>query len=145
MFYIEKTFGEYPFAHRQHTHDGHCRFVHGHNWRFTLKLTAKQLDENGFIYDFGKFKTLKSWFNNMFDHTILINDDDPLKNWFLEHKEVMGYTIFDIRIVPSGSAENLAEFIAKHVQNYLLTSKAKLVSVTVHEDNKNSATYVCQD
>lgn len=82
MHRVTKVFKGYPFAHRQHTHDGHCRLIHGHNWDFEIALEADQLDENGFVYDFGKFGWLKEWLENMFDHTLLLNKDDPQLNFF---------------------------------------------------------------
>ena len=143
MYQISKTFGEYPFGHRQHMHDGHCKFVHGHNWRFRIEMQSETLDQNGFVYDFGKFKELKKWFDYMFDHTLLINGDDPMIDFFKENEIVNNCKIWDMRIVPSGSAENLAKYIYEHIeQEYIQkTSKYRLVSVTVLEDSKNTATY----
>lgn len=145
MYTIKKRFGEYPFAHRQHNHQGHCAFVHGHNWQFEIELTADKLDYNGFVYDFGKFKELKKWFTHMFDHTLLINIDDPMRGWF-EENQIQGNVlvrerVWDLRIIPCGSAEELARFVFEHVQTYLATHDAECVSVTVYEDGKNSATY----
>ena len=40
-----KRYSDIPFAHRQHKHDGHCAFIHGHNWAFELTFVATSLDE----------------------------------------------------------------------------------------------------
>lgn len=141
MYKISKKFGEYPFAHRQHEHEGHCRFVHGHNWSFIVTLQSETLDENGFVYDFGGFKDLRKWFDYMFDHTILINNSDPLKKWFQENRELNGDLVFDIRVVPNGSAESLAEFIGIYLIAYLKDHPAELYSIEVYENEKNSATW----
>lgn len=136
MYTITKKFGSYPFAHRQHNHDGHCALVHGHNWYFEITLTSDKLDKNGFVYDFGKFKKLKKWFDYMFDHTLLINADDPELPFFQSNTKYWA-----LRIVDCGSAENLAEFVFKHVEKYLQDSDATIVSCSAFEDEKNSATY----
>ena len=143
MYKITKTFGEYPFAHRQHVHRGHCKYVHGHNWRFKVELESETLDENGFVYDFGNFKDLKKWFEEMFDHTLLINHDDPMKDWFVDNAKQDCGLIWDLRIVDSGSAEKLAEFVGFYIIGYLAEYlDVRLISVTVMEDNKNAAIWV---
>lgn len=139
MYRIRKTFGPYPFGHRQHKHDGHCAFVHGHNWTFIVEMESEILDHNGFVFDFGKFKDFKRWLEYMFDHTLLINDKDPEKEHFQKNKN-----LWDVRIMPNGSAESLAKFVADHLETVTLKDHyAKLVSVTAKEDDKNEAIYVC--
>lgn len=138
MYRIEKTFQGYPFAHRQPNHDGHCAYIHGHNWDFTIKLESQDdhLDLNDFVYDFGKFKWLKAWFDHMFDHTCVINEFDPR---LPEFEEMHKSGLMQLRIVPSGSAEGLAKYIFDYIADQL--HSCRLVSVTVHEDHKNTATY----
>lgn len=140
MYKIEKTFIGYPFAHRQPKHQGHCAFIHGHNWDFTVVLESEdnQLDENQFVYDFGKFAWLKEWFTHMFDHTCVINSDDPR---LFEFEAMNSSSLIKLRTVPSGSAEGLAKYIFDHIENNLNSTSCRLVSVTVHEDYKNTATY----
>lgn len=137
---IIKKFQGYPFAHRQPNHDGHCALIHGHNWDFTVELEAAddQLDENDFVYDFGKFKFLKGWFTEMFDHTCLINASDPRLE---EFRTMHASGLMNLKVVPSASAEGLAKLIFNQIINNYDLGKAKLVSVTVHEDYKNSAVY----
>lgn len=137
---IEKEFIGYPFAHRQPNHDGHCKLIHGHNWDFIVVIQAEdhQLDENDFVYDFGKFKKLKDWFTEMFDHTCLINESDPLLEKFTTmHEEGM----LNLKVVPSASAEGLAKLVFNKINNDFDLGLARLVSVTVREDYKNSAIY----
>jgi 6-pyruvoyltetrahydropterin/6-carboxytetrahydropterin synthase len=59
MLTCKKTYFDVPFAHRQHLHDGHCSFVHGHNWDISITFACDKTDENGFVVDFGKLKFLK--------------------------------------------------------------------------------------
>lgn len=158
MYQIKKKFAGYPFAHRQPNHSGHCKLIHGHNWDFEICLESQTLDENGFVYDFGKFKWLKEWLEDMFDHTLLLNQDDPelryltrvLRNQ-LDDEMIAGkvpeVTQFaKIHIVPCCSSEGLAKYVYDYIENHFETPPQtelgiKVVSVTVYEDDKNQATY----
>ena len=68
MLTCRKTYSDIPFAHRQHLHDGHCAFVHGHNWDISITFGCEKTDENGFVVDFGKLKFIKEWLNANLDH-----------------------------------------------------------------------------
>lgn len=139
MYKIKKRLAGYPFAHRQHTHDGHCKLIHGHNWDFEIELGSSQLDENGFVYDFGKFKWLKAWLAERFDHTFVISMDDPELERF---KKLWNDGLLNLLVVPSCSAEGLAKYVFDNVEGEIQENKnVKLLSVTVYEDEKNSATY----
>ncbi len=132
---IEKKFTGFPFAHRQHNHEGKCRLVHGHNWDFAIRLESDRLDEIGFVYDFGKFKWLRQWLTDMFDHTCVINADDPLLEDF-ERMHAEG--LIQLRVVPCVSAEGLAKLVYEYANQEL---GELIVSVSVWEDEKNQATY----
>jgi len=139
MYQIKKKFGPYPFAHRQHKHNGHCSFVHGHNWYFEVILEGDELDDVGFVYDFGKFKRFKHWLEYMFDHTLLINKDDPNIDDFIERNG----ELWDMREVDGGSSELIAKTVFEFLHALLNNTmdSDKLVSVRVIEDEKNSAIY----
>lgn len=139
-YIIEKTFLGYPFAHRQPNHAGHCSLIHGHNWDFTVELSAPEgcLDENDFVYDFGKFAWLKNWLTEMFDHTCVINATDPLLENF---KQMHADGLMNLKIIPSASAEGLSKLVYDFIKSNDLGTDVTLVSVTVHEDYKNQAKY----
>jgi 6-pyruvoyltetrahydropterin/6-carboxytetrahydropterin synthase len=59
MITCSKTYRDIPFAHRQHRHEGHCSFLHGHNWSVEIEFACSQLDERGFVVDFGGLGYLK--------------------------------------------------------------------------------------
>ena len=78
QFSCSKSFEDFPCSHRQWRHEGHCRFVHGYSRSFTFWFVAKELDINGFVVDFSRLKPLEKRLKEQFDHTFLVNKDDPL-------------------------------------------------------------------
>ena len=72
-----KQYFNLPCAHRQHGHDGHCRFIHGYSRSFKFYFACNELDANNFVFDFGELKELKEHLEYMCDHTLLINEQDP--------------------------------------------------------------------
>jgi 6-pyruvoyltetrahydropterin/6-carboxytetrahydropterin synthase len=72
-----KTFRNYPCSHRRWRHDGHCKNVHGYSREFTFTFRAESLTEEGFVIDFGKLGFIKEFLDEHFDHTLLLDEDDP--------------------------------------------------------------------
>jgi 6-pyruvoyltetrahydropterin/6-carboxytetrahydropterin synthase len=139
--------GPFPFAHRQPNHDGHCALIHGHNWDFEFEFEASELDDNGFVIDFGRLNWLKEYLDDRFDHKLVLNEDDP----WLEHLK-MSLTVStrsrpelaDITVVANCGAEGLAKSLFEQVIRRLeliTDGRVILTRVTVFEDIKNSATY----
>ena len=144
MFTCQKTYSEIPFAHRQHRHDGHCAQIHGHNWSFTFTFGCERLDECGFVVDFGKLKPLREWIEQNLDHACVFNQDDPLLESILRLNEENALQLFKPFMVEQCSSEGLARHLFS-VANPMIQSMTKgrafLISVTVKEDIRNSATY----
>ncbi len=155
MITITKRFENFPFAHRQPNHEGHCRLIHGHNWAFEFTFarlngekfwcaSAEELckeNPNGFIIDFGDLKWLKEWLCVAFDHSLVLNTEDV---WYatlpVEFRKAFPATVL---LVPNCGAEGLADFVANKVKVMLNARhpNVRLLKVTVFEDSKNSATY----
>jgi len=141
MLTITKNYRDFPAGHRQHLHDGHCAYIHGHNYGFDLTFGAVHLDDCGFVVDFGKLAPVKKWLTETFDHTLLVNRADPLKATMMELSQ---QGLFKPVIVEESSAEGLAVHVFRQVNQIVRETtkdRAYLVSVTVWEDSKNSATY----
>ena len=90
-----KIFDNFSVAIRQwKASHSHCELLHGYAFSCKVWFSStepeidKQLDEMNWILDFGGFKTkpvgngLKDWMNEMFDHTTLIEKDDPYRELF---------------------------------------------------------------
>jgi 6-pyruvoyltetrahydropterin/6-carboxytetrahydropterin synthase len=146
MFTVKKSYRDLPAAHRQPNHKGHCRLIHGHNWAFDFVFGCSARDDNGFVVDVGELGAIKTFLQDTFDHTLLLNHDDPylddlvsqLNNFFAK-----------IVKVPNCGMEALAEFVHKNANRILLDVKPadyehrllRCIEVTVWEDSKNSSTY----
>lgn len=149
MITCTKRYDDFPFAHRQPNHRGHCALIHGHNWGFEFEFGATHLDENFFVVDFGDLKWLKNWLTSQFDHTLVLNEDDPMLNYLRnaldsQPGEREGAPLAKIVTVPNCGAEGLARHIFLTVNEGLVEiyhNRVFLTRVTVFEDGKNSATY----
>ena len=152
MFTVTKQYRDYPASHRQPRHDGHCRFIHGHNWGFNIVFSCAKLDENDFVIDVGKLQPVKEFLTAMFDHTLLLNEDDPFRESlvrFLADTKEGAATFADIRVVQNCGMEGLARLVYEKVNKILdtcYTEDVKVRGLYVHsveclEDSKNSATY----
>lgn len=138
-----KRFNDLPFAHRQPNHSGHCSLIHGHNWSFEFEFRATELDRNGFVIDFGDLKWIRHWLEEKFDHTLVLNNDDPCLSRLSDDLTGHG-ALARIITVPNCGAEGLASYVFQEINRHLAVSYAGRVSltrVTVFEDSRNSATY----
>ncbi|MEB3265450.1 MAG: 6-carboxytetrahydropterin synthase [Cyanobacteriota bacterium] len=103
-----KHFGGFPCCHRQWRHSGHCRFVHGYSRSFTLWFEADRLDLHGFVVDFSSLRPLRQRLAEQFDHTFLVNADDPLlATWRQLHDQ----GALDLRVMANVGMEASAELV----------------------------------
>lgn len=145
---VTKSFRDFPAAHRQPEHDGHCRWIHGHNWGFDITLTCIHLDLNGFVFDVGKLQDVKAFLVDTFDHTLLLNETDP---HLADLRDFMdgghGLAIAKIVVVPNCGMEGLAQYVATEVQEIIEIlpgaeeRSVRVLRVTCWEDSKNFATF----
>lgn len=137
-----KRWWDFPFAHRQPSHEGHCRLIHGHNWGFEVTFLARELDHCGFVVDFGSLKPVKEWLTDRFDHTLVLNGDDPVLSDQLFHSCLGG--LAKLVKVPDCSSEGLAAYVAHEVDQLvrgMTMGRVTVLRVTVWEDGRNSATW----
>jgi 6-pyruvoyltetrahydropterin/6-carboxytetrahydropterin synthase len=103
--------------------------------------------------DFGGLKEFKAWADYMFDHTLVVAEDDPHLETFKQLNEIKGgfedSGLCDLRIVPSVGCEmfaklaydKMAELLATGNMRYPINPSARIKSVEVFEHGANSATY----
>ena len=108
------------------------------------------LDERNWVWDFGGMKraktqidnmSAKEWMDYMFDHTMIIAEDDP----FIESFKLMDQAgAAQVRILPAVGAEKFAEYIYNKLQEFVNTEtegQVKVVQVQFMENQRNSAIY----
>lgn len=137
-----KVFTGLSCAHRRWRHDGHCAQIHGYDRTVTIEFGANQRDQNGFVMDFGGLKPVKAWLESQFDHTLLLDSDDPLLPDFraLESKGACRLVTFN-----DVGMEGSAQYISDYVSQWLAATthnRVYVVSVTVAENTKNSGQYL---
>lgn len=135
--------------------DTHCSKLHGYAISFKVVFEGP-LDDRNWVMDFGFMKRCKTgmklpatktlatpdqWFRFMFDHTVLVAQDDPFLQE-LEYIDALG--VMQIRILPAVGCEKFAQFVFQELNKFLYKEtedRVCVVSVECFEHSKNSAIY----
>ena len=149
-FQSTKVFDGFSCVFRQHrAEDTHCKYLHGYGVSFKLWFEG-ELDHRNWVWDFGGMKRTKGkidgmspkeWFDFMFDHTVLIAEDDPYVGAFDQMSQA---GVAQVRVVPATGAEKFAELIYNKVQQLIIDEtggRVRIVKVEFREHAKNSAIY----
>ena len=128
----------------------HCKYVHGYGVSFKVWFEG-DLDERNWVWDFGGMKraktqidnmSAKEWMDYMFDHTMIIAEDDP----FIESFKLMDQAgAAQVRILPAVGAEKFAEYIYNKLNDFVQTEtegRVRVTKVKFAEHGKNAAYYV---
>lgn len=121
--------------------ESHCRFIHGYSLQVELEFVAATLDERNWVQDFGGLKPIKEMLTLMFDHKLLVAQDDPLWGLFKEMEE---QGLCELTLVEHVGCEAFARLIYEQVQQQLRASRAyhaMLDCVVVREHEGNWASY----
>ena len=150
-FQSSKVFDGFSTVFRQwKAKETHCRFVHGYGISFKVYFEG-ELDHRNWVWDFGgmkRAKTLidgkqpKAWMDYMFDHTMIIAEDDPEIKAF-QQMDTVG--VAQVRIIPATGAEKFAEYIYNKLNEFVKTetqNRVKVTKVKFMEHGKNAAYYI---
>jgi len=128
----------------------HCRFVHGYGISFKVYFEG-ELDQRNWVWDFGgmkRAKTLidgkspKAWMDYMFDHTLVVAEDDPELKAF-QQMDAAG--VAQVRVIPATGAEKFAEYIYNKLNEFVdaeTEGRVKVIKVKFMEHGKNAAYYI---
>lgn len=141
----------------------HCSLLHGYSIGIKLTFSSETLDDRNWVMDFGGLKKFKSWADHMFDHTLIVAEDDPELQLFETLDDIRGgwnnVGVCDLRVVPAVGCEGFAklaydamELILNDLKKtdpdsiamngrYPVGASVKLESVEVFEHASNSAIY----
>ena len=131
MYRVTKKI-RFCYGHRLLHHEGKCRHLHGHNGRAEIELSSGQLDGRGMVVDFEEIKkAVKRWIDTTLDHTLLLNEADPLLPALRAAKE-------RYYAMPGNPT---AEVIAKLIFDHAQAQRFPVIRVTLWETDDSSATY----
>ena len=150
-FQSSKVFDGFSTVFRQwKAETTHCRFVHGYGISFKVYFEG-DLDERNWVWDFGGMKRAKTqidgkspkeWIDYMFDHTLIVAEDDPFIKAFQQMEEA---GVAQVRIIPATGAEKFAEYIYNKLNEFVDTEtqgRVRVTKVKFMEHGKNAACYV---
>jgi 6-pyruvoyltetrahydropterin/6-carboxytetrahydropterin synthase len=125
------------------------KFLHGYGVSFKVWFEG-ELDERNWVWDFGGMKRAKgtidgmnpkAWMDYMFDHTMIVAEDDP----FLESFKLMDRAgAAQVRILPAVGAEKFAEYIFIKLQEFIneeTEGRVRIHRVEFMEHGRNAAIY----
>ena len=147
----KKIFDNYSVAIRQwKAKHSHCQLLHGYAFEFKVwfesieEIEKNQLDEMNWIVDFGLFSRngLKEWLNTMFDHTTIIEKDDPQLESF-EMMEELG--LLKLIVLDKVGAEATAKLVFDKFNDVFSKTEGgriKVVKVECNENKRNSGIYI---
>jgi len=150
-FQSTKLFDGFSTVFRQWQAEGtHCRFLHGYAIEFKVTFEG-ELDHRNWVWDFGGMKRAntkidgmspKDWMDYMFDHTVVLANDDPEKIFF-ENLDAKGVIQLRLMDGPVG-AERFAEFIYNKLNKFVqeeTDGRVRVAQVEFFENKKNTAIY----
>ena len=125
---------EVPFCygHRLLEHKGRCARLHGHNGVAVIVLRRADLDRQGMVVDFDDIEMrVRSWVDRTLDHTMLLNENDPLVAVLSAHDE----PFLGVPFNPT------AEQIARMIFEYVLSEGFPVTEVRLKESDGSIAAY----
>ena len=149
-FQSSKVFDGFSTVFRQwKAEDTHCRFLHGYGISFKVYFEG-ELDHRNWVWDFGGMKRAKTqidgmspkaWMDYMFDHTLIVAEDDPEVEAF---KQMDAAGVAQVRVIPATGAEKFAEYIYTKLNDFVKTEtdgRVRVTKVKFAEHGKNAAYY----
>jgi len=149
-FQSSKVFDGFSTVFRQwKAEDTHCRFVHGYGISFKVYFEG-DLDHRNWVWDFGGMKRAKTqidgmspkeWMDFMFDHTLVVAEDDPYAKAFAQMHDA---GVAQVRFIPATGAEKFAEYIYTKLNKFVDTEtegRVRVTKVKFMEHGKNAAYY----
>jgi len=150
MYKSRKKFDGFSTCFRQwKANTTHCQYLHGYDVEFEVTFEG-DLDHRNWVWDFGGMKRAnnlidgrqpKEWMEYMFDHTVVVAEDDPDMQNFVD-MDTRG--VIQLRVIPAVGAEKFAEFLYHKLNDFVqleTEGRVKVVKVKFMENHKNSAIY----
>ena len=117
---------EVPAGHRLLGYDGRCAYLHGHNYVFSVSVEGNP-NAIGLVLDYTDLKTRIRSVLDQFDHSMVLNGDDP----FVSKLGLSRLVLLNC----NPSAENIASLVF----TLLYDTGLKVTRVECHESMNTSA------
>ncbi len=119
-------------AHFLRHHEGLCKHMHGHSYKWTVELGAENLTDD-MVMDFGHLKKIMEETIGQYDHAVVIDKQKADEQPPLEEQRVI---VFSHR----PTAERMAADVYSQIEA-MLPIHIKLVKVICRETKNNEAIY----
>ena len=116
--YIKRNFSA---AHKLRGYVGDCSKLHGHNWKVTVLVQSRKVDNIGISIDFRKLRAQLGCILKELDHSDLNTIEGFKKR--------------------NPTSENIAEYIYKKLAKKIKTKDVKLAKVIISESDNSGAAY----
>jgi 6-pyruvoyltetrahydropterin/6-carboxytetrahydropterin synthase len=149
-FQSTKLYEGFSTVFRQWRAEGtHCSYLHGYGISFKLWFEG-ELDHRNWVWDFGGFgrtsgridgMTPKQWFSYMFDHTVIVAEDDP---HLAELTRLEALGLVQLRVVQAVGAEQFARLLYEKLNPLVqqeTNGRVRVTRVEFREHERNSAIF----
>lgn len=123
-----------------------CARLHGYG-RYVQLTFAGDLDEMGWVFDFGMTKNIKKFLEDNWDHRTLIASDDPELEFLqtIHDKGLISMNIMDVSKGWTPAIEGSCKFVFDHVQpviHHETNGRVHIAKVEIWEHENNSAVFI---
>lgn len=139
--FIIKSEVQFDMAHYLSGYKGKCSNIHGHRYRLIVKLKSDTLHQEGqlrgMVDDFSNFKSSLKEIENLFDHKLIIENNEEGKALIDKLKDLpMDFDIFTVEYRPT------AEEMSRDIFNRLKNMGLPVYEVELFETPNNSCIYM---
>ena len=136
---VIKRLGGFPCCHRQWRDVGHCSYLHGYDRFVEIEMEGPR-DHRGWVVDFADLKVIRGALEHQYDHTTLIDEDDPHLDTF---RQLNTSNVVDLRITDP-TMEGMVIWVRSMIEAWLTMAypDVRLVRVSCWENDKNAAQWV---
>jgi len=125
---------------RQWRAKSHCNMLHGYSLQVEVEFETEKVDDKNWVVDFGGLKEFKKYLEHLFDHTTIVDIDDPEANTF---KQMADKKMINIQWVNAVGCEAFSKLILEWLVNWLegqepYSSRVIVKKVEVREHGGNS-------
>ena len=138
--FIIKSEVQFDMAHYLSGYNGKCSNIHGHRYKLIAKLKAETLHEEGqlrgMVDDFSNFKDALKEIGDIFDHKLIIEDNEEGKDLANKLEELTNnFNIYFVNYRPT------AEEMSRDIFNRLKAKGLSVSEVELFETPNNSCIY----